>query len=389
MRGRRFGATGRALALLFVSVALFALGRAVGSDELLAFAVAGGATLVAALAMAMTAPAAAVQRTLTPRQVTEGESATLRYGIAGRAPGAWPVLRVTDALTRADEAAGEVLVPDPAAGAVDLSGLPRGIWSFGPALVVRADPLGLFERRFTAGGKTELRVWPEVTLLAKDALTPRRPPDVAPEDPDLRALRPYRDGDDVRRVHWRATARRGRPVVREDESPPGPLTVVLDTRADVYPTDTPGGDAAFETAVRAAAAAVGAGAGERRPVHVALAAPGRPVAEIRPHRPVGPALDLLAEARVHPGVSAEEAGACLRRWNGGALVYCGGRWDEGVRRVLYLARRGGVTPVLVLTAAPEVPPLTEALVVRPTGPTDVAAAWSRALLASAQVRGRR
>ena len=157
MRRRPFGATGRAVALLITSAALYALGRVVGSDELLAFAVAGGATLLAGLLVAAVAPPATVARTVTPLRVNEGGSASLRYEIAGRAPGAWPVVRVADALTRAGADAGEILVPDPDAGAVDLTGLPRGVWEFGPALVVRADPRGRVARRHGAGATQQAK----------------------------------------------------------------------------------------------------------------------------------------------------------------------------------------------------------------------------------------
>src|SRR6201999_1377170 len=64
--------------------------------------------------------------------------------------------------------------------------------------------------------------------------------------------RPYRPGDDRRRVHWRTTARTGELSVRRDEQPwQSRATVLLDTRSVAY-----GGGArseSFEFAVSAAA----------------------------------------------------------------------------------------------------------------------------------------
>jgi len=68
---------------------------------------------------------------------------------------------------------------------------------------------------------------------------------------DFYALRPYVVGDDLRRVHWRSTARRDELMVRQDELPwQGRVTVLLDVRRT---THTP---ASFELAVSAAASVV-------------------------------------------------------------------------------------------------------------------------------------
>jgi uncharacterized protein (DUF58 family) len=49
------------------------------------------------------------------------------------------------------------------------------------------------------------------------------------------ALRDYEVGDDLRRIHWRSTARLGELTVREDESAWQPQTVVvLDNRASAH-----------------------------------------------------------------------------------------------------------------------------------------------------------
>lgn len=68
---------------------------------------------------------------------------------------------------------------------------------------------------------------------------------------EVRGLRDFRPGDALRCVHWRTTARVGRPMVREFDDPPGDgLLIVLDPT----PKDkTREGRAVFEAAVSLAA----------------------------------------------------------------------------------------------------------------------------------------
>jgi len=64
--------------------------------------------------------------------------------------------------------------------------------------------------------------------------------------------RGYRHGDDLRRVHWRSTAKYGELMVRREEQPNrARCTVLLDTRRDAYFGAGP--DSAFEWAVSGAA----------------------------------------------------------------------------------------------------------------------------------------
>lgn len=64
--------------------------------------------------------------------------------------------------------------------------------------------------------------------------------------------RGYRYGDDLRRVHWRSTARYGELMVRREEQPQrARCTVLLDTRGIAFAGQGP--DSAFEWAVSGAA----------------------------------------------------------------------------------------------------------------------------------------
>jgi uncharacterized protein (DUF58 family) len=69
---------------------------------------------------------------------------------------------------------------------------------------------------------------------------------------DDAGTRPYRDGDELRRVHWRSTARHGQLMVRREEQQwRNHAVLLLDTRRQVHAGD--GAASSFEFAVSAAA----------------------------------------------------------------------------------------------------------------------------------------
>ncbi|PPK95246.1 uncharacterized protein (DUF58 family) [Kineococcus xinjiangensis] len=100
----------------------------------------------------------------------------------------------------------------------------RGAYRTGPAVLRIGDPLGLCDIRRTLRGTTAVDVLPAVHPLPAVPLGDSpgsgggtaRSSSASAEADDI-ALRQYRPGDDLRRVHWRSTARRGEVMVREDE----------------------------------------------------------------------------------------------------------------------------------------------------------------------------
>ena len=114
----------------------------------------------------------------------------------------------------------------------------RMVHSLGPLIVRVADPLGLAEYRPTVAVHSRLIVIPAVVSLtglpgggelgAGEAAGGR-----AGSGPGQEAVvvRSYRQGDDLRKVHWRTTARRDELMVRVEEWPErGGVTVLLDHR---------------------------------------------------------------------------------------------------------------------------------------------------------------
>ncbi len=135
----------------------------------------------------------------------------------------------------------------------------RGKYEVGPLVVRLADPFGLCEltRSFTAVG--QLTVVPQVVSLPNIRLASEyagsgdsRARSVAVHGEDDVATREYRHGDDLRRVHWRSTARAGELMVRREEQPwETRATVMLDTRRQGHRGEGP--TSSFEWAVSAAA----------------------------------------------------------------------------------------------------------------------------------------
>src|SRR5205823_12945703 len=63
---------------------------------------------------------------------------------------------------------------------------------------------------------------------------------VATAGEDDSATREYRLGDDLRRIHWRSTARRGELMVRREEQPwQSRAVVLLDSRESAHHGDGP------------------------------------------------------------------------------------------------------------------------------------------------------
>lgn len=133
----------------------------------------------------------------------------------------------------------------------------RGAHQLGPVQLERRDPFGLTTRSIAVAGTTDLVVLPPVDPLGADRVhggglgrEGQVPHMVALHGEDDVSIRAYRDGDDLRRVHWPTTAHRGELMVRQEDRPARRRAVLLlDSRAGAYRA----APAAFEWAVRAVA----------------------------------------------------------------------------------------------------------------------------------------
>ncbi|MBA8794321.1 uncharacterized protein (DUF58 family) [Friedmanniella endophytica] len=123
-----------------------------------------------------------------------------------------------------------------------LLGRVRGRFHTGPLTVRTADPFKLvqLDRRFVA--TSEVLVTPQIVPLASlrgaggvGSAGDAQPHRIGVVGQDDVLVREYRQGDDVRRVHWRTTARRGELMVRREEQAWDPsVSIVLDSRTGAH-----------------------------------------------------------------------------------------------------------------------------------------------------------
>ncbi len=135
----------------------------------------------------------------------------------------------------------------------------RGRYPIGPLTVRLTDPFGLVELRRAFSETATVIITPKVHPLPTVRLLGEwsgsgesRPRSVASAGEEDATVRAYRDGDDMRRVHWRATAHHGELMVRREEQPwQSRASLLLDTRIRAHGGQDP--DSSLEYAVSAAA----------------------------------------------------------------------------------------------------------------------------------------
>lgn len=135
----------------------------------------------------------------------------------------------------------------------------RGRYPLGPLQLRLNDPFGMCELTRSFSAYDMLTVIPRTEPLPPVKLSGEaagygdgRQRSLALAGDDDVIPRTYRHGDDLRRVHWRSTARYGELMVRREEQPQrARCTVLLDTRRTAYRGGGP--DSAFEWAVSGAA----------------------------------------------------------------------------------------------------------------------------------------
>jgi len=169
-------------------------------------------------------------------------------GVERQAPGVWPVgVWHSAALTLRNQGKRSVRLDvfDDYPPGWDIEGMPhaatiapgarvtvsyrlraqrRGDARFGPPHVRVATPLGLWQRSHRTGPAQEVKVFPDFSKLLGQTLmaTDRRAPAAGAirrrrrgEGTDFRQLREYRQGDSLRAIDWKATARQRKPISRE------------------------------------------------------------------------------------------------------------------------------------------------------------------------------
>lgn len=339
--------TGRGIAVGVGALVAYVAGLLLGYEEL--FLVTGAAlvALIAGFGWITRRPRVAVTRTIEPHRVQRGDPAigSVRVTNRSRYPGV-----VATAVEPCGATSIRIDIPRLASGAsvTKRYRLPtdrRAVVEVGPISITRTDPLGLWRTERTQGSVERLWVHPIVHNLAglpsgRTRTLDGQSRDVVPHGSiAFHALREYVIGDDLRHVHWKASAHKSPDLsdllVREhvDTSLPQ-ITLLLDTRAEVHHHDD------FEEAVEAAAsiavAATRAGYPLRLVTTCGRSAGGRGIGA-----DASPLLDLLAEVTLVPGLDLRAVVRNLvyeRR--GDTLVAVTGRVSaDDFAPVMSLARR--------------------------------------------------
>lgn len=246
LRASWAGLTARGTSFLTAGVVAFGCALLLGQSDLVRVAgLLALLPLVVLLVMSSQRLHLTVSRATDPTRGSVGEEVEVRVEVANQAPRRTPVLLFEDRLPDGLDAVTRVVLPplrpgESARVQYRLRAARRGRFPVGPARLVGVEPFGMVERTWEATSRDELLVRPRTHRLAT-VLPVRRngrggDSDLGGAgivgDPDLN-VREYRDGDDLRRVHWPTTARRGELMVRPDQHPQDHnAVVVVDSRLD-------------------------------------------------------------------------------------------------------------------------------------------------------------
>ena len=377
------GITARGVGLLVAAVVLLGVGFRYAYPELTVLGAAAGVAVAYALVTAAWRPRLTVERVADPDRVARGEPAAMVLTVrnTGR-------LRAANLL--AEDRCGGRLVPVPVLrlrpGRDTEVRYPvptrrRGVVPVGPLRVTRRDPLGLVALARSYGGVVPVWVHPRIHPLSAVPTGAGRSLDgrvdsVPHGSITFDSLREYVVGDELRRVHWRTSARVGELMVRENVDTSLPrLVVVLDNRAAAHPDRDGGVAESFESGCEAAASVVAAAIREDLPVSLLLVAP----APEEPADAVGP-LDRLAAAELAGG-GEDVLRAALTRLRqdrlGDTLVFLtgpGARGDLG-----HVGALRGAYPSVVVgmfgAAGPTAPGVAGLVVVDAADGAGFAAEW--------------
>jgi uncharacterized protein (DUF58 family) len=231
-----------------------------------------GAALALALVLALAAvrfrrPQLGISRWIHPTVLTVGDTGRVDLLIENRGKRRSPPVDLTDPVGATSTAQMSVAALPSGARVTAGYRVPaarRGVLVVGPAVMRRRDLLGLAVDARPAAAATEITVAPQTFELPMPslgsgvlgrhllALSQRIGPG------EFHSLRDYTDGDDLRSVHWKASARSEALKVRQHEAQGvRRCIIVLDRDGDAYPAPVTQADAdVFERAIVAAGSLV-------------------------------------------------------------------------------------------------------------------------------------
>jgi uncharacterized protein (DUF58 family) len=359
MRSLLAGLTTRGTSFLAAGVAAAVAGLFLGERSLLSVgALLIALPLLAALGTGRARYRLSCQRSVSPPRVPPGHTARVTLRLENISRFTSGLLLAEDTVPLALGARPRYVLDGIERGGVRVLSYPlrsdlRGKFEIGPLEVRIADAFGLVElgRSFTA--RSAFIVTPKVVPLDRAVVSGNwlgegdgRTRTAAAAGEDDVVPRAYRDGDELRRVHWRSTARYGTLMVRREEQRwKNRTALLLDTRRIAH--SGTGASSSFEFAVSAAAS-----------IGVHLAREGLDGQLITDNGPINsPArfedvlLDSLSVVRPSSHRDLTRGIAALRAAEGGLLVVVAGKISAAEARQLAVSRRDGCPAIAILLAS--------------------------------------
>jgi uncharacterized protein (DUF58 family) len=234
--------TARGMATLGGAGMVGVAGFVLGYPALIGLGVAGLAAVAVALGSVARPPRPRVERKVSPDRVSRGSRVVAKVTVSNDQYRTMPAMVAHD---MAGELPVPCRIPRLRHGACDFldTQLPtshRGIVHSGPLRFHQADAFGLARRVITTGLAADLYVRPRRVELPEVAASLARSLDGADSGAAMdgtlsfSSLREYAPGDELRRVHWRASAHAGKFMVKQFiDTAHAAVSVVLDDRVTV------------------------------------------------------------------------------------------------------------------------------------------------------------
>jgi uncharacterized protein (DUF58 family) len=241
--------TRRGILLALTGLSVWVVGRIFGSQaaEQIGFAlIALVAAGIAVVRLRGRIPK--IARRITPDRGRVHAPITVTLKIHNDSRGTTPLLLLEDHIPTGLASRARLVVPgiEPDGHrevALEVRPEQRGRYEIGPLEAEVSDPFGLARARSRALGTSSFLVHPRVErlVLPRDfgerrtvaRATIRQP--TGPRGEDFYTIREYAEGDDLRKVHWASTAKRGKVMIRHEETPwHTRATIVLDDRRSSY-----------------------------------------------------------------------------------------------------------------------------------------------------------
>ncbi len=241
---RTFALTRRGIGFLIAAVVVFLLAAILSAPALLyATGLLLGLVILAAVHVGTGHSRVRIDRSISPPIADPGQAVQAQLVVTNTSTVPCPEAAWTDRLPSAMigrahgvlPALGPARAPDSSFSATyAVSSSTRGAHTVGPVRLRVMDPFGLVERHRDIGGCHVLTVLPRRHELPpirpsgsdEDGATRPSPHQVGLGEDDVIA-RSYLPGDALKRLHWKATARRGELMVRQEEQQMNPRAAVL------------------------------------------------------------------------------------------------------------------------------------------------------------------